>query len=118
MIVDHTGGLLLLATTERGTVLGCFTFGLVGTSEPHPRDMPQGMRFCEYGPYSVPREPGFTGSGCAAPEVARIEVVLPDGQSIDVTPVNGLFAYTAPGDIDDDVVVRAYDDNGALLQER
>lgn len=118
MVLDHTGGLLLLATTARGTVLNCSTFGLVGTNGPYgPRDLPQGVEFCEYAVYSVPWKSGFTGSGCAASDVARIEVVLPGGQVIDVVPVNGLFAYAAPGDFEDGVVLRAYDEAGTLLQE-
>lgn len=123
MILDHIGELKLLAITPTGTVINCSTYGVMGVYGPSgPAGLPPGTKICEYTYFAVPSRSGFTGSGCATPDVARVEVVVLDGPPIEVVPENGLFLYTAPHDIDDidpidGIVVRAYDKDGRLLQE-
>jgi hypothetical protein len=107
----------VVAVTGNGMLVDCALDGSSGTAGPYERapDV-KAMLAAEL---SVEGESEFTGYGWVSAEVARMEVVLPDGRVADAEVGGGVFVFTAEGPPPRlRVTLRAYDASGREIYER
>jgi hypothetical protein len=107
---------MLVAVTPEGKLVECQSDGTGGWAGPYQR--PPRIKVIEAAEVDG-GGPGFAGYGWAAPDVARVEVVLPDGRVILASLRAGAYAYTATGRSPSlKVTVRAYDVHKTLIYQR
>ncbi|CRK61168.1 hypothetical protein [Alloactinosynnema sp. L-07] len=125
MVRDITGGFSVAATAADGSLGFCTnsfngnTLRSIQTEPPEPADAKIG-RTHGHG-LGLPDAPiGYTAVGYAAPDVARVEILMPDGTVVTAATRAGTFAYTVRG-FDLDTVRttngRAFDTAGGLVYE-
>jgi hypothetical protein len=61
-----------------------------------PYQLPPGVKTSDAASQYVPGRPGLIGWGWAAPDVAKVEIVLSDGQVLPAQVAGGAYAYYAP----------------------
>lgn len=99
---------LVLCHTETGSISGN-----------GPYQLPPGVKIAQAAEQEGVKRTDFAGWGWVAPDVARVEVELPDGRIIQAQVASGAYAYTAsvPSPVLR-VTLRAYDIDGNLIDQR
>jgi hypothetical protein len=106
------GGDFVIATSPTGKIVTCKTSSRSSGAN-GPYQLPPGVKTSLAATQGVSDRPGHVGWGWAAPDVAKIEIVLPDGQVLPAQVAGGAYAYYAPNsDFMAKSTVRAYDAAG------
>ncbi len=111
-VIPVDGGEFVLATSPSGEIVTCDT-GNGSSGANGPYQFPPGVKTSPAARQGVSNKPGHLGWGWAAPDVAKVEIVLSDGQVVPAQVVGGAYAYYTPNlDFMAEATVRAYDAAG------
>ncbi len=114
-VVPFEDGELVFAMSSTGRLVNCNTSSrMTGTDGPY--QLPPGVKLSPAAAQTIPYRPGHLGWGRTAPEVAKVEVLLPDGSIVQVQVASGAYAYYAPNtDYKAEKTLRAYDAAGKQI---
>lgn len=114
-VVPFDGGEFVLAMSSAGRLVNCNTSSRTSGST-GPYQLPPGVKISPAATQTIPDRPGHLGWGRAAPDVAKVEILVPDGRILQAQVASGAFAYYAPNaDFKAEKTVRAYDAAGKQI---